>query len=267
MLIVQALIVAIALGKSNRGGRGGLGRGKNVPSVCIGIDEATTEDFLTGTEGLLTALKTGTMYCTLNAGYEEWPACPAVASSPSEVSPDGQRRNLRKTTRERREYNNAQFTMGAGTTTDVLLSDNSADTYSCYQGDQFKFTVESFSLDSTSDSDLGRRLLKKLGGSKVTATVAMTQSGTADSICGISHSLTCSIPRSGIQVIDGVCTPTAVVCDSGRESDRRVKMTCYTEEQSRPTKGFTDAPSCPSTEEATNGNVEITQESVLSMEP
>jgi len=233
MLLFKVFLVAFALAKKH-GGHGGRG---GFPSECKDLEQETYENFLTNDDGtgLLDTLATGTMYCTIDAKYAEWPGCPAVDEDPTDAPIDGQRRNLggRKDKnggkKDKVKYNRGRFTMGSGTSSVVQVEYNAEEgtTYECVSGDALKFTVTgSPQLDADPVEVLsGRRLLKKEGGCKVTATLQMEQTGS----CDIAHQLSC---KSYLQAVDGQCTAAALSCETPKDSDSdtRVKMTCYLEE-------------------------------------
>merc|ERR1719471_1917283 len=178
----------------------------------------------------------------MNAGYAQWPGCPQT-DDPTDAPLDGVRRNL-KGGKDKVKYNKGRFTMAAGTTSSVQVEFNSETdtTYQCFSGDEMKFTVQSSQLDGDDTTVLGRRLLKKSGKPKVTATLSMTQAGTSDAVCDASLQLTCSV--SGMEAVNGVCSAVSVSCGTSKDSgsDMKVKMTCYENEDD--VKGWDDVADC-----------------------
>jgi hypothetical protein len=151
--------------------------------------------------------------------------------------------------KDKPKYNRGRFTMGAGTSNVVQVEYNAEEgtTYECVSGDALKFTVTGSQLDEDVVEALsGRRLLKKEGDcSKVTATLQMEQAGS----CDIAHELSC---KSYLQAVDGVCTAAALSCETPKdsESDTRVKMTCYLDENDA--KGWDEQEACSTGEDATD---------------
>jgi len=264
MLLFKVFLVAFALAKrggGHHGGRGGRGR---IPRECKDVEEETYENFLTNTDGtgLLDTLATGTMYCTIDAKYAEWPGCPAV--DPTEAPIDGQRRNLggkgKKDNnggkKDKVKYNRGRFTMGAGTSSVVQVEYNAEEgsTYECVSGDALKFTVTGSQLVQDPVEALsGRRLLKMGGDCKVTATLQMEQVGS----CDIAHELSC---KSYLQAVADQCTAAALSCETPKdsESDTRVKMTCYLDEND--VKGWEDQEVCSTGEDATDDIINLSIE-------
>jgi len=263
MLLLKALLVALAMARKHgghgHGGRGG-GRGQGgKDSACRGADKQALLD------DLMPDLETGTMYCTLYAGYEQWPGCPVVDDVVDDVSP---RRNLkdRKGGRKDEDYvkkNRARFTMSSGTSTFVQVEDNSQDDaqYQCYSDNELKFTVVPTTTAEPTLEQIGRRLLGK---KKVATTVQVTQTGT----CAISHTLTCSISRwGGLQANDdGTCEAVSISCGTGRDVDASVKMACYTTEEAA-NKGWEDVATCSATDAPTDAATTEapTEESIVSL--
>lgn len=252
-LLKVFLVAAVALAGKGRG-RGG-GRGGRGTNECKDLDDDVMAGFLIDTQagdGLIDKLETSTLYCTLDARYTEFPGCP-VADSTESPTPGDARRNLKKSGRGQKvKYNRARFTMSSGTSSYVQVEDNQGDeaVTACYYGDDLRMTVVGSSLD-TVDAAVGRRLLKKGGGSKVTATVQMEQVGT----CDIAHTFTCSIPRGGLQAVDGECNAVSVHCETDKDSDARVKMTCY--ENENDVKGWENAEDCSTGNAVINLSVDI----------
>lgn len=252
MLLIKVFLVAFALA-GKRGGKGKGGGRDPIPDEC---KDPTPDyaaflktDATATSEGLLNKLETGTMYCTMNSKFAEWPACPVVEEDETVEDFGGLRRNLKKGgngKKDKVKYNKARFTMASGTSeyVQVELNSDDATTYQCYEGDAMKFTVAGSELDGE-DAIVGRRLLKS-GKSKVTATLEMKQTGTADGVCGMKHELTCSIRPDALSVDgNGACTAVSVSCKTPKGSDMKVDMTCY--ENENDVKGWEDADECPST--------------------
>jgi len=261
MFLLKFTLFALALAKggSRRSRRrsGGHHRDSNDDGAssnpCHGLSTETKQDLL---EGMLKAFDDAetdlTLYCQLDAKYDEWPGCP-VEDEEDEGGEDegtvdigGLRRNLGENQggsgHRNNYYNSARFEMTTGTTSWMQVktrSEDADDAFTCYENDELQLTFDNIVMDWKSTAR------RSLGADKVEATMTMTQTSTTDADCpSISHELTCSIPRHGglTAVDETTCGAKKVECYSDL-----ITIRCYTEAE-KADRGFSEATSCPDTE-------------------